>query len=150
MKSPSQDRAERSGCTQSRALGGWLEHWAVQRRQEGTWQESGNMQTTDFPGAGRGVGCLKLDVVVISEFFPAASSHPATASSPAAVPWDISGPGWGGRGRPHLAPPFPDTCFCWILRKVKCPLVRVARGGRQRFMWPHLRVWMGGRSPGLL
>lgn len=121
-----------------------LEHWAVERRQAGTWWERGNMQTTDFPGAGRGIGCLKLDVVVISEFFPAASSYPAIASSPTAMPWDISGPGCGGRGRPLLASPFPDTCFCWILRKVKCSLVGVAGGGWQRFMLPHLRVWMGG------
>lgn len=58
--------------------------------------------------------------------------------------------GWGGRGRPHLAPPLPDTCFCWISRKVKCPLVGAAGEGWQRFMWPHLWVWTGGHPLGLL
>lgn len=53
----------------------------MQRRQAGTQWGSENIQTIVFPDMRREIGCLKLDVVVILEFFPSASSHPATASS---------------------------------------------------------------------
>lgn len=41
-------------------------------------------------------------------------------------------------GGAHSAPPLPDTCCCWVSRKVKCPLVQVAAGGWQCFVRAHL------------
>lgn len=69
----------------------------------------GNTQTTVFPDMRREIGCLKLDVVVILEFFPAAFSHPATACSEnSSLPdpglWDVSGQDGALRGQAPLSP----------------------------------------------
>lgn len=102
----------------------WTEPKAAQRRDSAG---GGNTQTAGFPDMRREVGCLKLDVVVVLEFFPAACSHPATAPSENS-PLPIRCPGTAQArmqprgGRPHLAPLLPDTCFYWISKKVKCLL----------------------------
>lgn len=105
----------------------WTEPKAAQRRDAAG---GGNTQTAGFPDTRREAGCLKLDVVVVLEFFPAACSHPAAASrensplDPAS--WDVSGQEAAPQGQPPLSPSASRHLLLLDFKEGQVPLVRAA------------------------